>query len=124
MMRSPPPADVPTLTDVVVLPASSIAATGQTAGELTGPTFTPALVAQIDALVAQRLAAALDSAWRQMLPTLIDATRSELASSLHEVIDSAVAEQSAGHRDKGLSRSIPAGTSRGPDASESAGLPR
>jgi hypothetical protein len=130
MMRSPPPADVPTLTEVVVPSISSVADQRGTdvvmseAGESAIPALAPALVAEIDALIAQRLGAALETAWRQLLPTLIDDVRSELAPSLREVIHRAAADPSGGHRQAGLVRSIPAASSTDADTPGSAGLPR
>jgi hypothetical protein len=130
MMRSPPPAHVPTLTQVVMPPTSGTATEGgsgkakKSADEFSTPALAPALAAEIEELIAQRLPAAFDKAWRQLLPALIDATHRELASSLREVIDRAAAEQSAGHRDAVLVRSIPAASSTDADAPGSAGLPR
>lgn len=130
MMRSPPPADVPTLTEVVAPPTSSIAAEAgrgkadAAAVECTPSASTHVRAAEIDALIAERLPAALDAAWRELMPALIDATRSKLAWSLRQAIDGAAAEPSAGHRDAGLVRSIPAAPSSDADAPGSAGLPR
>lgn len=102
MTRSPPPQSVPTLTEIVAVPDPVPAAIrAAPADGAPPPVLDAALRTEIERLVDARLHAVLDTAWHQVLPDLVDATRRELASTLRDAIDRALSERSHGHRSTG-----------------------
>jgi hypothetical protein len=103
MMQQPPPGTpLPTLTEVVEMPAASADAPHETA-----PTDEAALVQRVlaavqqrvDLVLEQRIREVLAPAWARLAEEIIEQTRAELPGTLREVVKQAV-EQALAERNQ------------------------
>jgi hypothetical protein len=106
-MSTPPPNRVPTLTEVIdeatARPAPAVAgAPGERASPLDEEQLVQRILAdvqrQVDGALEVRLREALTPALSRLTDALLRETRSELASSLRDIVARAVAQELSRHR--------------------------
>ena len=106
MTRSAAPVDVPTLTEVVELPAPRAAGGDADPDAVDGPAedavasrLMHELQAHIDRVLEAKVRTALEPVLQQLVTTLVEETRRELASTLRNGMARALAREMSRHRD-------------------------